>query len=235
VVIDVPGGLGGVEQLAEELARRLRRRNVEVSLVDDDAVRCAVEADRRVDFVPSPRRRARVDRPRLAVVAGALVTVAALSGAAAATGVGASDDVDVAWVIEGRLAVEVPADWTVERVTVGPGSARVRVISAMDERFAVHVTQARVPGHETMQATAETLKAALDAQPDGVFADFVADDRKADRPAVTYTEVRSEVAVDWVVVLDRGLRIAIGCQHPRAEPAIGPICERAVRTAHAIP
>lgn len=235
VVIDVPGGLGGAEQLAEELARRLRRRNVEVSLVDDDAVRCAVEADRRVDFVPSPRRRARVDRRRLAVVAGALVTVAALSGAAATTGVGASVDADVAWVVEGRLAVEVPADWTVERVTVGPGSARVRVISAMDERFAVHVTQARVPDHETMQATAETLKAALDAQPDGVFADFVADDRKADRPAVRYTEVRSEVAVDWVVVLDRGLRIAIGCQHPRAGSTITPACERAVRTAHAIP
>jgi type VII secretion-associated protein (TIGR03931 family) len=86
-----------------------------------------------------------------------------------------------------------------------------------------------------MQTTAETLKIALDAQPDGVFADFVADDREADRPAVTYTEVRSEVAVDWVVVLDRGLRIAIGCQHPRARPAIGPACERAVRTAHAIP
>ena len=46
-----------------------------------------------------------------------------------------------------------------------------------------------------MQATAETLEAALDEQPDGVFTGFKAIDHLAGRPAVTYTEVRSAVSV----------------------------------------
>ena len=92
-----------------------------------------------------------------------------------------------------------------------------------------------VPDHETMQATAETLKTALDRQPHGVFTQFNAADYEADRPAVTYTELRSAVAVDWVVMIDRGLRIAVGCQHPLTGARGGPMCERAVRTAHAVP
>jgi type VII secretion-associated protein (TIGR03931 family) len=161
------------------------------------------------------------------------VAVTALAGAA--TGSGGGGVPEGTWVVEGRVAVEVPASWTVERVTSGAGSARVQAISPEEPRLALHVTQARVPDHETMQATAETLKAALDEQPDGVFTDFDATDQEAGRPAVTYTEQRSAVAIDWVVLVDRGMRIAIGCQRPVSGPARGPACERAVRTAHAVP
>ncbi|WP_319457897.1 MULTISPECIES: type VII secretion-associated protein [unclassified Mycobacterium] len=229
VVLDVPSGVGGAATLADGLARRLRRRNVGVSVVDDEGVRRAVEASGR----RSPVRRLRFDPARVAVVTGALVAVTALAGAA--TGSGGGGVVEGTWVVEGRVAVEVPTSWTVERVTSGPGSARVQAISPEEPRLALHVTQARVPDHETMQATSETLKAALDEQPDGVFADFDAAGQEAGRPAVTYTERRTAVAIDWVVLVDRGIRIAIGCQRPLSGPGGGPACERAVRTAHAVP
>jgi len=231
VVLDVPAGVDGAATLADGLARRLSRRNVEVSVVDDQGVRRAVEVGRRRP-VPS-RRRLRFDPPRVAVVTGALVAVTALAGAA--TGSSADEVAEGTWVVEGRVAVEIPTSWTVERVTSGAGSARVQAISPEDSRLALHVTQARVPDHETMQATAETLKAALDEQPDGVFADFDAADQQAGRPAVTYTELRSAVAVEWVVLVDRGIRIAIGCQRSVSVPTGGAACERAVRTAHAVP
>jgi type VII secretion-associated protein (TIGR03931 family) len=231
VVLDVPSGDDGAAALADGLARRLRRRNVEVSVVDEEGVRSAVEAGRRRP-VPS-RRRSRFDPQRVAVMTGAMVAVTALAGAA--TGSSTGGVAEGTWVVEGRVAVEIPTSWTVERVTSGAGSARVQAISPEDPRLALHVTQARVPDHETMQTTAETLKAALDEQPDGVFADFDAADEQAGRPAVTYTELRSAVAVEWVVLVDRGIRIAIGCQRPVSGPEGDPACERAVRTAHAVP
>jgi type VII secretion-associated protein (TIGR03931 family) len=229
VVLDVPSGIGGAATLADGLARRLRRRNVGVTVVDDEGVRRAVATSRR----RSPVRRLRFDPARVAVVTGAVVAVTALAGAA--TGSGGGRVVEGTWVVEGRVAVEVPTSWAVERVTSGAGSARVQAISPEEPRLALHVTQARVPDHETMQATAETLKAALDEQPEGVFADFDAADQEAGRPAVTYTERRTAVAIDWVVLVDRGIRIAIGCQRPLSGPGGGPACERAVRTAHAVP
>jgi len=79
------------------------------------------------------------------------------------------------------------------------------------------------------------LKSALDEQPRGLFADFNPDDRSAGRPAVTYRELRAAFGVDWVVTLDRGVRIAIGCQHAVDQPDPDPACERAVRTAHLVP
>jgi type VII secretion-associated protein (TIGR03931 family) len=233
VVIDVPCGASDVARLSEQLARRLRRRNVDVSLVDDDDVRRAVQAQRRVPVTRLPRRRIRA--PRSAVVTGALAAVAALAGAVVTSGADGPDGAGFTWIVEGRVAFEAPDSWTVQRVTSGLGSARVQVNSPIEERLAIHVTQARVPDHETRQATADTLRVALEAQPDGVFRDFDADDVEADRSVVTYTEVRSAVAVDWVVVVDRGLRIAVGCQHPHAQLGGGPVCEHTVRTVHAIP
>ena len=234
VVIDAPCGVDGALTLADELGRGLRRRNVEVSVLDDEGVRCAVEAARRVGPVAPFGRRRRFDTPRVAVVTGALAAIAALAGAATGSDAGEAGSAGGAWVVEGRVAVEVPATWTIERVSNGPGSARVQVLSP-EHGLAIHFTQARVPDDETMQATSETLKAALDQQPHGVFIDFKADGRVADRAAVTYSEVRAAVTVDWAVVVDRGVRIAVGCQRPSSGPGAGSACERAVRTAHMVP
>jgi type VII secretion-associated protein (TIGR03931 family) len=169
------------------------------------------------------------------VLVGALAVIAALAAAALNPGDGALERDDVTWVVEGRVAAELPADWAVERVASGPGSARVQVLSPNDPHVAIHLTQARVRVEETLQQTAEALKSALDEQPRGLFADFNPDDRSAGRAAVTYRELRAAIGVDWVVTLDRGVRIAIGCQHAVDQPDPDPACERAVRTAHVVP
>jgi len=237
VVIDVPCGVAGVRPLADELARRLRRRSVEVSLVDDEGVQRAVAAGRQPLPVAPSRRvtKFRAANFRVMVAAGALATIVAMAGAAVGSGPDDSANGAVTWVVEGRVAVEVPADWTVERVVAGSGSPRVQAISPTASHVALHVAQARVPVHETVQGAAETLKAALDEQPDGLFTDFDPAARRADRDVVTYRESRSAVAVDWVVMVDRGVRIAIGCQHAHGETLPDPACERAIRTAHAVP
>ena len=237
VVIDVPCGVTGARPLADELARRLRRRNVEVSLLDDEGVRRAVAAGRQPPPEAPSRRvtKFRVANLRVVVAAGALATTVAMAGAAVGSGPADPANGAVTWVVEGRVAVEVPADWTVERVVAGSGSPRVQVISPTASHVALHVAQARVPVHETMQGAAETLRAALEEQPDGLFTDFNPAARRADRDVVTYRESRSAVAVDWAVIVDRGVRIAIGCQHAHGEALPDPACARAVRTAHAVP
>lgn len=97
----------------------------------------------------------------------------------------------------------------------------------------MHVTQAAVPQGETLEATALALRDALGRQPVGVFSDFTADDVVADRAAVTYRESRSGV-VGWTVVVDDGVRIAVGCRDGSDVPRRHPACEHAIRTAHAI-
>lgn len=237
VAIDAPTDLVGVPTLVGELTRRLRRRSVAVSCPTDDDVRCLVERARAAPV----RRGPRFDRGRAAAGVGALLATVALAGAAVgaagrepAADTGPAGHVGQTWVVEGRVAFEVPADWVVERVLTGPGSARVQATSPAESSVALHVTQAVVAADETLQATAAALAAALDAQPGGVFTDFAPDGRVADRPAVTYRELRTAVTVEWAVVLDGGLRIAIGCQ--RRSGATEPVlpCAHAVRTAHAV-
>jgi type VII secretion-associated protein (TIGR03931 family) len=228
LVIDVPDGMRECTAVASEVARRMRARGVAATSLGDDGLRRAVLDSRRTHLVG-------VHTPRVAVLVGALAVIAALAGAALTSGDEALASDDVTWVVEGRVAVELPAKWPVERVTSGPGSARVQVVSPNEPRVAIHVTQAGVRVEETLQDTAETLKVALDDQPHGLFVDFNPADRRAGRPAVTYRELRAAIGVDWVVMLDRGLRIAVGCQHVVDRPSPDPACERAVRTAHALP
>ena len=92
-------------------------------------------------------------------------------------------------LVEGRVAVQIPAGWSVQRITGGPGSARVQVVSPVDPGAILHITQSRVPTAD-LAATADALRSAAAAQPPGVFVDFRPDDRRAGRPAVTYREVR---------------------------------------------
>lgn len=217
VAIDTPAGVGELDALALELERRLDRRGIEVIRVADDDVRAAAA-------IPSPTSRRRT--ARMGVIGCAVAVSAILAGAAWRSGPAPSD---TTWIVEGRVAFEAPADWTVERVTTGPGSARVQVVSP-DGRAEVHVTQAAVAPRETLEGTARTLSVALGRQPDGVFEAFRPDDVVAGRAAVSYREVRSGV-VDWTVVVDRGVRIAIGCRDDTAEPRRGVACERAITTA----
>lgn len=225
-VVDVPGGLSGAARLGDGVVRALSRRGVVVSTTDDRWVQRAA--------VGSGRRRptgARTGHARLAAVAGAGL-VAALAGVAVGTG---ADDAAVpapVWLVEGRVAVEVPAGWPVERIVSGPGSARVQVLSPSEPHVAIHLTQS--PAQASPHAAAEVLRAALDDQPAGVFVAFAPADRRAGRDAITYREVRPAYQVDWAVLLDRGVRIAIGCQHAPDGPIPDRVCDQAVRSARAL-
>lgn len=221
VVLDSPVGVDGADASALELERRLERRGVEVIRVDDDGVRAAV-------LMSSPAPHRRRSHARIGVMACAVAVSAALAWAAVrAERPGAPPD--TTWVFEGRVAVEVPAAWAIERVVTGPGSARVQVVSA-DDSAALHITQAAVALQETRDGTARALEAALSRQPVGVFTAFDPDNVVAGRSAVSYREVRSGV-VDWTVVVDGGVRIAIGCRDGSAEPRRNAFCEHAIGTA----
>jgi type VII secretion-associated protein (TIGR03931 family) len=236
VLIDVPTGMAGAKELAAELAGTLRLRGVAVSVADDQRVLRAAEAH----LVPRRRwagaRRAgelagRLGHPRVAAVACSGLVVA-LAGAAA--GYGSDDSAATAstWLVEGRVAVEVPADWPAERIDSGPGSARVQVVSPSEPHDAIQLTQSQ--GQASLAEAADALRRALDEQPDGVFVDFTAADRRAEKPAITYREIRAEHHVDWTVLLDRGVRIAIGCQHAPDRPAPERVCDQAIRSARAL-
>ncbi|OBF80572.1 type VII secretion-associated protein [Mycobacterium sp. 852002-51163_SCH5372311] len=138
------------------------------------------------------------------------------------------------YLVEGRVALKVPADWPTQRVVDGPGSARIQVTSPADPEVALHVTQSPVVG-ETLARAAERLKEAIDAEPVGVFVDFNPAGSSAGRPAVTYREVRAAHQVWWTVLLDGTVRISVGCQsRPGDEDAVRGVCDQAVRSAHAV-
>lgn len=134
-------------------------------------------------------------------------------------------------LVEGRVAVDVPVGWTVQRVTGGPGSRRVVVSSPTDPESALHITQTYAPGSDLAQA-AEVLARAVGAQPPGVFVDFRATDDAVGRAAVTYREVRPGKVVRWSVVLAGVTRISIGCQSAVGhEDSVREACDDAVRSA----
>lgn len=137
-------------------------------------------------------------------------------------------------LVEGQVALTVPANWPTQRVIAGPGSARVQVTSPSDPEVALHFTQSPVPG-ETLSGTAERLRRAIDAEPAGVFVDFNPADTRAGRPAVTYREVRGAHEVKWTVLLDGAMRISIGCQSRSGdEDAVRLVCDQAIRSAHKV-
>jgi type VII secretion-associated protein (TIGR03931 family) len=138
------------------------------------------------------------------------------------------------YVVEGHVALKVPAQWPMQRVVAGPGSARVQITSPSDPEVALHVTQSRV-ALASLDATAEFLKSAIDAEPAGVFVDFNPTGQSADRPAVTYREIRSGHHIRWTVWVDKAVRISIGCQSRQGhDEAVDRECEVAVRSARAL-
>ncbi|MEB3983005.1 type VII secretion-associated protein [Mycobacterium sp. 663a-19] len=246
VLVDAPATVAGAPALATLIATAMRGRGRRVVEVGDAALpRLAglAQAYLGARDEPSPPRSAAAVggiRPHAwmlrGLVAAGVVLAAAVPAVAAMGrhGVTRADAVATAFLVEGRVAVEVPANWPTQRVVAGPGSARVQVTSPSDPEVALHVTQSPVP-EETLSDTAERLKRAIDAEPAGVFVDFNPSGNSAGRPAVTYREVRAGHQVRWTVVLDGTVRISIGCQsRPGGEDAVTAACERAVRSAHAI-
>lgn len=207
---------------------RLRRDGIEVVEADEDALRREAVRSRRIAAPPADARRGQ--RPWVAVV---LVGAAAI--AASALLGGTTEGSPTAWLVEGRVGMVVPADWAVQYVTTGPGSARVQIASLSRGDVAVHLTQSIGMPDERLEVTATVLRAALDAETPGVFVDFNAADRRADRNAVTYREVRADHTVAWAVLVDGRVRIAIGCQSPTGqEHLVLQACEQAIRSAHAV-
>jgi type VII secretion-associated protein (TIGR03931 family) len=188
---------------------------------------------------PAATAGAATGRTRSGLVAAAIVIAAAAPTAMTMgrPGVVAPRPVATApttFLVEGRVALSVPATWSVQRVVSGPGSARVQVTSQTNPDVALHITQSPVAG-ETLSGTAERLKHAIDAETPGVFVDFNPAGTSAGRPAVTYREVRPGHDVRWAVLLDGRVRISIGCQSRTGdEDAVRDACDQAVRSAHAI-
>jgi type VII secretion-associated protein (TIGR03931 family) len=223
VTLDVPAGHAA---FGAELDLALRRKGIDVAFTDDQRLVDAVQGPRGYgDSIATSRWR---PTSRAAVVVVAVLA----AGALAATAVGLDGDTvesdGTTWLVEGRVAVEVPTQWRVERITSGPGSARVQVVSPMNPSDVIHLTQSWAPGVQTLDAAAETLRTALAEQPEGVFVDFTARGERAQRRAVTYAEIRAERRIDWTVLLDGGVRIAIGCEGSPTD------CDRAVGSARAV-
>jgi type VII secretion-associated protein (TIGR03931 family) len=242
-LIDVPGAVAGAQALATLIAGRLRRsgRSV-VEIGDARLVRLTVSAAIKAqDNLPRPQP---VDaghvRSRVRMLGGLAVAATVLAAAVPAMGaVGhrAAPPVHTpptTFLVEGRVALTVPADWQAQRVVTGPGSARVQVNSPSDPEVALHITQSPIPD-ETLSATADQLRRAIDTEPAGVFVDFNPSGVTAGRPAVTYRELRASHHVRWTVLVDGSVRISIGCQsRPGGEDAVRDVCGQAVRSARAI-
>jgi type VII secretion-associated protein (TIGR03931 family) len=249
VLIDAPNAIAGAPALATLIAGAVRSGGRAVLEIGDARLRRLAESALSVPAEPSESRftaSAGGGRSRTRVVsgvAGAAVVLTALSVAASAVAIegrhGAVPAAQVrivptTFLVEGRVALTVPANWPAQRVITGPGSARVQVTSPSDPEVALHVTQSPVVG-ETLSGTAERLKRAIDAEPAGVFVDFNPSGTSVGRPAVTYREVRANHHVLWTVLLDGPVRISVGCQsRPGGEEAVRDACEQAVRSAHAI-
>jgi type VII secretion-associated protein (TIGR03931 family) len=248
VLIDAPSTVAGASALATSIASAVRTSGLTVVDIDDARLpRLATLAQSALsaqDEPPQPRSaasggvrsRTRMLR-RLAAVSVVLTVLSLAVWAVTAVGRRAGSAVTTApptFLVEGRVALMVPTNWPTQRVIAGPGSARIQITSPSDPEVALHVTQSAVPD-ETLSATADRLKRAIDAEPAGVFVDFNPSGISAGRPAVTYREVRASHQVWWIVLLDGAVRISVGCQsRPGGEDAIRQVCEQAVRSAHAI-
>jgi type VII secretion-associated protein (TIGR03931 family) len=246
VLIDAPGAISGAAALATMIADEVRLTGAKSTIVVDDArlqqlavvgVSAAKERSEPRPLEDTCGASSR-HRNRLLVplgVAGVMLAAAVPAIAPfAGSRVPPAEKTPTTSLVEGRIALTVPAAWPVQRIVAGPGSARIQVTSPSDPDVALHVTQSPV-AQETLSDTAESLKRALDAEPAGVFVDFDPAGHSAGRPAVTYREVRAGHDIRWTVLLDGAVRIGVGCQsRPGGEDAVREVCEQAVRSARAL-
>lgn len=239
VLVDAPEGVEGAQLLGAVIAHRWRAKGIAVRFAGEDAVRRAVLETRRAEPAEDVDVPLRVGRRHqwgavLAGITSAVVLCAGLALRGSATDAPAGE-VPMTLLVEGRVGVMVPAAWRVQRITAGPGSARVQIVSLTDDDVAINLTQSpRTPGVSLAMA-AESLRTALSEEPGGVFVDFNPSDHRADRPAVTYREIRQDRRVEWVVFVEDGVRIAIGCQSAVGrEEVVRDVCDRVIRTAHPV-
>jgi type VII secretion-associated protein (TIGR03931 family) len=226
VLIDAPAGVAG----AAEYARGVRASLCQHGVTAQPArMRAAAPVPApEVAATPPPMRR----RRGLAVATAAVALTLGAIGASAARPTPPPPSQQTGLIVEGRIALRVPNDWVITRITAGPGSRRLQVNSPAEQHAALHVTQSFTPG-ETLEHAAELLREAVVAQPHGVFLDFTPADVRGGRPAVTYREVRVGRDIRWAVFLDGSTRISVGCQSAPEEPDIvAQPCEQAIASAH---
>lgn len=227
VVVDAPVEVSGAVTLGNEVVEGLRRRDLVATVADartwrNTLVAPDTEADEQLG------RRSRTGRFAMCAAA---TLAAVLGGIAFAAHGPPTDHPSMTVLVEGRVGVQIPAGWTVRRITEGPGSARVEVVSPSDPELMIHLTQSGV-GDGTV---ADTLQAALREQPAGVFVDFDPSAVVAARQVVSYREVRTGREIRWAVFVDGVVRIAVGCQSaPGHGEAVRWACEAATRSAHAV-
>ncbi|TFV54867.1 type VII secretion-associated protein [Mycobacterium sp. PS03-16] len=238
VLVDAPTRIDGATALAEAIVGALRARGTTASVCGPLTVgRAAARLPSPLaPAVPEPTRRGSFPLTRpLPVLAGAVVTTLVAAAAALTPAADPSQQESAVLLTEGHVALLVPAGWAVERITVGSGSARLRIAAPTEPGVALHLTQSVLPGPHTLDQVAAALRAALGGERAEVFTDFRPADQRAGRPAVTYREHRAGHRTDWIVLVDKAVRIAIGCQGPPAGSALlQSACEGAVRSAHAV-
>ena len=228
VIIDVPAGIVGAAQVAAELSNLLGRRGTDVTILGCADLCPDVEAQ-----IGQRRWKTRGLMLASAVVVIALLILAALPGHGRSPGAPAAavvTEAELTWLVEGQVAMQVPAGWTADRVVSGRGSARVRVASPHEPRRIIHLTQTSVPARPSLAESARALRTAAAGLRAGVITDFNDAATAAGRAAVTYREVRADYAVQWTVLLGDTVRIAIGCQGPDIADA----CDVAIRSAHRV-
>lgn len=228
VLIDAPCA----GPLAPSISKRLRANGIQARILAEDAVlRAAARQGPPVDAVADRERNP--TRGGAVVVTGVVALTAAVWGLAGLRG-SAAEPPTSALLVEGRVRVAVPA-WPVQRITSGPGSARAQLVSPSDDALALHLTQSVGPPQESLAEVAASLRNALADEPGGVFVDFDASDTSAGRAGVTYRELRPDHHVAWTVLVEDGVRIAIGCQSaPGRESTVREICDQAIQSAHVI-
>lgn len=225
VVVDAPIGVPGAAPLAVEIQARLQDHGVTTQVLRCDDL--LDDAD-----VGSAPAVAHSTRGRIAIAAAAVVAVAGtaalgLSSRDGPAAVVPAADPDLTWLVEGRVAVQIPARWLVERALSGAGSARVQIVSPDDRGQIIHLTQSVVPPGQTPDTAARSLREAAAKLPGGVIVDFEDAGVSAGRPGVRYREVRGGRTVEWSVLLDGPVRIAVGCQGD----AVRAPCDTAIRSA----
>lgn len=227
VLLDAPRGLPGGDETAAAISNALWADRITARRVD--IAGSVLPAGIGADLVKRQRRPVAAGAAAALLVGGlAVVAVRAIPTAPV------SDPRSVR-LVEGSVAVDVPAGWGVRRVTQGPGSPRVQVTSPEDPGTALHVTQTYSPGTSLAQA-ADVLGRAVGAEPAGVFVDFRPHDEVAGRPAVTYREIRPGKVVAWSVLLVGATRVSIGCQSAAGrEDSVTAACRDALRSAREFP
>ncbi|OYN79189.1 type VII secretion-associated protein [Mycolicibacterium sphagni] len=227
VLIDAPPGVAGGADFGRAVRESLRKRGTpaQLAVIGDLPPPAAVVELAQV----AAHRPRRLWAPVAAAASGVLALCAI--GVNSAQSPLPSPSVDAVTVAEGRISVRIPTQWSITRLTAGPGSRRIQADSPTEPGVALHVTQSYSPG-ETLDHTAEMLRQAVDEQPRGVFVDFNPADRRGTRAAVTYREIRVGRDIRWAVVLDGSTRISVGCQSApgRANLVVQP-CEQAIASA----